>query len=116
MSQNVAKIEVVGYFDSVDKAYSFTDEKTGEIITGLALLIHHTQKKEVDIGGLKQSLPVNSPIIVSIPKERVSEVFKDLPNRFGKEVSISCDGIRVSKNEAVFDFAGFVDSKPASKN
>lgn len=111
-----ASITVSGRFDSLDRAYSFTDDKTGEVITGLALVINHVQLKEIDLGVGKQMLPINSPIVVSVPKDKVLEVAKEIPNRLNKDVVIASDGIRVSKNEAIFDFAGFVDSKSVSKS
>lgn len=110
-----AYIQVSGYFDSLDRAYSFTDDKTGEVISGLALTIQHVQEKTINLGAGDQLLPINTPIVISVPKEKLLEVAKELQKRLRNDVVIAASGIRVSKNEAIFDFDSFVDLKVPPK-
>lgn len=110
-----AILTISGLFGGYDTAYSFHDKSTGEVRQGLALLISNLVDKAVDIAGVSTTVPVNTPYVVQIPKDKLThETFTALQSKLNTVVTLAIGGMKVSEKDVIFQFDSFVDSKSSS--
>jgi hypothetical protein len=112
----MASIKIHGIYDSFHNAYSFKDKESGQTVQGFALLVQHTQDKELDLDGNGKMtiVPIDQPVVIKVPKHLInSELIKTLLERKGKEQSFNVAGFDVDKaGNAFFTFESFADMVP----